>query len=427
MFKIRKWVALGLLAIMGNATAAAVNNPGKNQTGGLYRDIVGIPIIFSSEDWGLALGGAGVVKGLIQPQMTLFGMVIGSSNKSRLGFLGLYNISPPGFDQWLIDVSAYDATQTNNRFFLPGNPEFAMEQAASNDSSLNNFIRDGVRDRRYQADLKYTVPIGAGKDGALAAMLRKHRGDNSTGNWNPLTSGVTTLELRPFFFSQSLDHLQPASESEDSAGVRVKLEYDNRNSVTLPTRGSNTSFTYTWDWGSRSRPSWSTVEFEYSKFFDLGSNRLMKQQVLALNGWVADTPTWNETEVVNGQSVFRRPPSFAGISLGGWNKLRGFSSDRFFGRSAVSYSVEYRVMPQWQPLGSLPIVSSFYDIPWWQWTLFVDVGRVADQFNVKTLHQDMKASVGGGIRFEIEGLTVRTEIAVGSEERFFRIFTSQPF
>ena len=316
MFKIGQRLVLVLLAALGSTASA--DDTGEKQTARLHRDAVGIPIIFSSEDWGVALGAAGVVKGIIQPQMTLFGMAIGSSNKSRLGFLGLYNISPPGFDRWLVDVSAYDATQTDTRFFLSGNPAFAMEQAGSNDSSLENFIRDGVRDRRYHVDLKYTVPIGAGKNGALAALVKKYQGyENNIDTWNPLTSGITTLELRPFFFSQRLDSRQPDSDTEDSIGVRVKLEYDNRNSVTLPTQGSKTSFTYIWDWGSRLRPSWSTVEFQYSKFFNLGSNSLMKQQVLAFNGWIADTPTWNQTEVVNGQTVFRRPPTFMGINLGG--------------------------------------------------------------------------------------------------------------
>ncbi len=53
IFKIRKWVALGLLALVGNRASANADNTNKNQ--GLYRDIVGIPTIFSSEDWGLAL------------------------------------------------------------------------------------------------------------------------------------------------------------------------------------------------------------------------------------------------------------------------------------------------------------------------------------------------------------------------------------
>ena len=426
MCKRGRGLALGLLVLLGNSASA--NNSDNSPSKESRQDIIGIPFIFSSEDWGVAIGGAGVVKGLLQPQMTLFGMAIASNNDSSVGFLGLYNVMVPNLDQLRMDFSIYESIQTNTRIFLPGNPDFAMEQPGSNDSSLANYIRDGLRDKRYQIDFKYTLPIGAGKDGALVAMAKKYRGyESSTNEWNPMTTGITTLELRPFYHSQRLDQLQPGSEADHSAGVRVKLEYDNRNSANLPTRGSKSSFTYTWDWGNSDRPSWSMVELEYSKFFNLGSNSLMRQQVLGLNAWVADTPSWNQTEVVNGQSVYRRPPWFAGINLGGWDKLRGFSSDRFYGRSAVSYSLEYRVMPHWQPLAGLPIIGSFYDIPWWQWTLFADIGRVADNFNLLTLHQDMKTSVGGGIRFQIEGLTVRTEIALGSEERFLRIFVNQPF
>ena len=426
MFNSRKGVVLGgLLLLLGSTPSAdySDNSPGKES----HRDIAGVPFIFSSEDWGVAIGGAGLVKGLLQPQMSLFGMAIASNNDSSFGFLGLYNVMAPGFDQLRMDFSFYKAIQTDTRIFLPGNPGAAMEQAGSNDSGATSAIRDGLRDERYQIDFKYTLPIGAGKDGALVAMAKTRRGYESSTEWNPMTSGITTLNLRPFYLSRRLDQWQPASESDHSAGVVVKLEYDTRNSSTLPTRGSNSSFTYTRDWGSSDRPSWSTVEFEYSKFLNLGSNSLMQQQVLGLNTWVADTPTWNQTEVIDGQSVWRRPPWFAGINLGGQNKLRGFSSDRFSGRSAVSYSIKYRVMPHWQPLGKLPVISSFYDIPWWQWTLFIDLGRVADTFSLQTLHQDMKASVGGGVRFQIEGLTVRTEIAAGSEERFLRIFVNQPF
>ena len=416
MFKSGKGIALGGLLLLLGSMASAGNNSPEPQW-----DIKGLPFIFSSEDWGVAIGGAGLVKGLLQPQMSLFGMAIGSNNDSTVGFLGLYNVMVPGFDQLRMDFSVYQASQTEARIFLPGNLP-----TGSNDSSLDSAIRDGLRDQRYQIDFKYTLPIGAGKDGALVAMAKTHRGYESGTEWNPMTTGITTLTLRPFYLSQRLDQFHPA-EADHSAGVVVTLEYDTRNSASLPTRGSNSSFTYTWDWGNSDRPSWSTVEFEYSKFFNLGSNDLMQQQVLGLNAWVADTPTWNQTEVVNGQSVLRRPLWFAGITLGGWDKLRGFSTERFSGRSALSYSLEYRVMPHWQPLDELPVIGSFYDIPWWQWTLFVDLGRVADDFDLQTLHQDMKASVGGGIRFQIEGLTVRTEMAAGSEERFLRIFVNQPF
>lgn len=427
MIGTRKTLTVGLLALL-NSSYSLAEDPTDSKSGSLYQEAIGVPFLFSSEDWGMALGGAGVVKGLVQPQMTLFGTVIGSSNGTKMGYLGLYNVMVPGLDQWQMDFSVLESSLTETNYFLPGNSNYPDEKPGSNDSHLENSVRTGGREQHYQVHVQYTLPIGDGKDGALAAMAKKSRGyESSKTHWNPMTTGITALELQPYYQSQKLDDFQPEHEADESAGVRLTLEYDNRNASHLPTRGSRTSFTYTYDRGSEDRPDWSTVEFEFSKFFSLGSNDLMNQQVLALNAWVADTPTWNDTTTINGEEVFRRAPSFAGINLGGWDKLRGYSSDRFYGRSAVSYSLEYRMMPKWQPLEDLPIIGPMYDIPWWQWTLFVDAGRVADDFDVQELHQDMKTSFGGGIRFRVEGVTVRTEVASGAEETFFRVFVNQPF
>ena len=79
MFNSRKGVVLGgLLLLLGSTPSAdfSDNSPGKES----HRDIAGVPFIFSSEDWGVAIGAAGLVKGLLQPQMSLFGMAIASNN-----------------------------------------------------------------------------------------------------------------------------------------------------------------------------------------------------------------------------------------------------------------------------------------------------------------------------------------------------------
>lgn len=83
-------------------------------------------------------------------------------------------------------------------------------------------------------------------------------------------------------------------------------------------------------------------------------------------------------------------------------------------------------MPDWQPLQNWPIFD-LYNVPWWQWVVFTDVGRVADEYNLATLHQDMRSSFGGAIRFQIEGIVVRTEMAWSSEESVFRVMVNQPF
>ena len=393
----------------------------------------GVPFLFSSNDWGLAYGAAGVISGIGLPQMTLFGTVVGSSNNNLLGFVGLYNVMVPEWDQIQFDFSILEADYQHSTYFVAGSPTFMNEQPGSNDSSYENAIVTSAREQYYRMHMRYTLPIGAGRDGAMQATFRKNRGYEQAGyEWNPATSGITTLELQPFYQLVSMDTHQPASEADKAMGLRFILEYDNRNSSSLPTRGSTSSITYTRDWGSSDRTGWTTVEMAFSKYFDLGSNDYFNQQVIAVNGWLADTPTWNKTTTIDsqtadGQTAYRRPPFFAGVTLGDWDQLRGYSTDRFYGRSAVSYSLEYRVMPHWQPMQDIPLLGSIYDMPWWQWALFVDAGRVSDSLDFKDLHTDMKASVGVGLRFQIEGITVRTEVAAGTEDWFWRVFINQPF
>lgn len=390
-------------------------------------DFAGIPFLFSSEDWGTALGGAGLIKGIGQPQASLFGTAIASSNGSAMAYAGLYNLIIPGFDQMLVSVNGLYGDYTQSRYYLPGNPDFSGEQPGSNESSKENFITPGSIEQSYSARFKYIFPIAEGRNGALSSLKQDALGNAAAGKvWNPLISGISSFDIQPFYESVKLeDH--STDSADEAAGIRLSLDYDNRNASQLPTQGSQTTFTYTRDWGSESRADWTTWQFEFSKFFNLGSNDYLDQQVIALNAWLADTPTWNDTTDVNGVEEYKRPPSFAGVSLGGWDKLRGYNTERFHGRSAVSYSLEYRAVPLWQPLENLAVIGPLYDIPWWQWTLFVDAGRVADDFDLRELHTDMKYSVGGGIRFKVEGVTVRTEIASSKEDNRLRIFINQPF
>ena len=418
--------ALGLLSLNGHAATLKQASTEPNSSDKSIR--AAVPFLFSSEDWGLTYGAAGVMSGVGQPQMTLFGTFLGSSKDNYLGYVGLYNMMIPGWDQVQFDLNILEADYKSSTYFLPGNPDYPDESAGSRDSSYDNSVKTAAREQHYQLRMRYTLPVGAGRDGALMASARKSRGYQNAGyEWNPEDSGITTLELQPFYQSQRLEQYQPEHDADSVAGVRFIFEYDNRNSTSLPTRGNVTTLTYTKDWGSDDRPSWATMEFEFSQFLDLGSNSYMNQQVLALNGWIADTPTWNDTTTVQGQARYHRPPSYAGVTLGGWDKLRGYSTDRFHGRSAVSYTLEYRVMPKWQPMEDMPVLGPLYDIPWWQWALFLDMGQISDRFSLSELHKDMKASAGLGVRFKVEGVTVRADMASGSESLFWRIFINQPF
>ena len=85
MIGTKRTLTLGLLTLL-NSCVVSADDSAKSES--LYKEAIGAPFLFSSEDWGMAFGGAGVVKGLIQPQMTLFGTVIGSSNGTKIGLSG---------------------------------------------------------------------------------------------------------------------------------------------------------------------------------------------------------------------------------------------------------------------------------------------------------------------------------------------------
>jgi outer membrane protein assembly factor BamA len=196
------------------------------------------------------------------------------------------------------------------------------------------------------------------------------------------------------------------------------LDWDNRDSVRNPSKGSHTALTTTVGAQSwQSEELWTKVEFQNSQYFALGPlGELFDQQVLAFDFYTADTPNWNN----------ERPPEQEQVSLGGLYRLRGYTSGRFHGRSAVHYSAEYRVIPEWQPLDEIPLLN-YYDLPWWQWVFFAEAGRVADQYDLKTLHKDMKWNLGGAVRFQVEGIVVRAEYAQGADEGTFRVMINQPF
>lgn len=386
-------------------------------------DVRAVPFLMYLEDWGWTFALGGVAKGVVQPQATVFGGGAFSENGTYLGYAGLFNFMVPGWDQVMFDLSLLENDFNESRFFLSNNPG---RRAGGNDSDINDLVHSPAHDKHYRFFMKYTLPMGDGRDGALAAEKKRTFGYDVSPEWNPVASGITSLQVEPYYRSRKLDNY-PDLEANTSAGIITTLEYDNRNSRIRPTRGSNTKLRMTYDPGSSNRPDWLTMEFQFSKFFSLGSSNFLDERVIALNGWLADTPTWNSKTDINGHEVYRRPPSYAGVRLGGFDRLRGYAGVRFHGRSAVLYSAEYRMVPHWQPLGALPVIGPLYHIPWWQWTLFADVGRVADDFDLGELHFDMKYTVGGGMRFMIEGITVRLELVSSPEDTFTRVFINQPF
>ena len=80
----------------------------------------------------------------------------------------------------------------------------------------------------------------------------------------------------------------------------------------------------------------------------------------------------------------------------------------------MNYVVELRNAPVSNPFPRIPLINKLY-IPWWEWILFTEVGRVADNYSFSDLHSNMKVSVGAGIRVSVEGLIVRADSAVSED------------
>ncbi|WP_394230161.1 BamA/TamA family outer membrane protein [Shewanella colwelliana] len=387
----------------------------------LKSEFIAVPFIFSTETLSTAVGGAGVLKHAGQMQASVLAVGLGSANDSWVTYLAANSYQLPKLEQWLFSAEFYRASYKQGIYFIDtdrGESMLTANQPSSGQLTETERVITLGDESYAKLHMKYVLPWGRGVNGAAKSLVPA----TEALSWNPLTSGVSSLTVSPFYRMQQLqgyDYLP-----DESQGVALQLGWDNRDNGKNSTQGGQTRLTLTRDFGSASRSSWTTWEFEQSLFLSLGQSDWFAKQVLAFNLYLADTPTWQSGNLDTGE--YHRPPSFVGVSLGGFNKLRGYAGQQFVGRSAVLYSAEYRMQPKWQPLTTLPLFN-LYHIPWWQWTLFAETGQVSDEFTVESLHQDMKWTLGAGVRFEVEGIVVRTDFAVSEQGGQFWVMVNQPF
>lgn len=385
-------------------------------------DIEVIPYIFSTESLGVAGGLVGLWKGAGQPQAAVFGTVLGSNKGSWMGFVSANNYALSPQSRFLFGAQAYEA---DFKQF-----DYHLGLDASNHSNPNQMIRANSREALHHLSMRYFFPMGSAVHQPIYATLTPHR---QVKGYTPWQSGITSFELRPFYQSRTLEqttnqtHSSDFSDATEVWAIASQLRWDNRNQSDNPNYGNFSEITITANIATDDAPSWWKWEASHSWYLNLGAiQNYIEQQSLAFNIYTADTPTWNQTQTIQGQTMYRRPPEFAAPSLGGLYRLRGYPTGRFVDRSALSYSMEYRVNPTWQPLGDVPVFN-WYQIGWWQWVAFAEMGRVANAYDLVQLHQDMKWTLGGGVRFQIEGVVVRTEMASSSEGASMRIMVNQPF
>jgi len=401
------------------------------QSKGMQNQTLYIPYMFSSETFETALGLA-VLSGnfLGQKQMSVAGTIFGSSNGSVLGALKISKYQAAIAPRVFIDLFVLGARYQALRIYAGKNPKFPGERPGSNDSSAENYTRQHAWEGRVEIPFRYLLPIGAGKEEALHTYYLK-RGlliSGATGGegWDPADGGQTFITLRPAFRKQFIT----TSNDEfhvNTLNLRMGLEYDNRDFTLNPSRGSFQRIAYTRDWGMlEDSTSWDFTELDLTKYFSLTRLLPFRQSVLALNAWTGYSPSW-ETEEVDGQDVIsHRPPYFEGAKLGTLDRMRGYAGNRFTGKAAIYYGAEFRVIPNWNPFPSIPLINRF-DIPWWQWAVIGEVGRVADHYNLSTLHTDMKWDAGVSIRAMIQKAIGRFDIVYSPEAISFVVMAGHPF
>jgi len=208
-------------------------------------------------------------------------------------------------------------------------------------------------------------------------------------------------------------------------GLEVSLFRDNRDFKINPSTGSALRLKGQRDFGLLdSSNSWTVLDGEFSKYFSLGKSDWFRQRVLAFDFWTAYSPTWNEKS--NGD-IENGAPSFAGATLGGLWRLRGYPTQRFSDKAAIYYAAEMRFIPRWNPFDRWPWLQKYLGIQWLQFVPFVEIGRVAPVWSVNRLHESMKWDAGLGVRFWAKGLVARIDSAVSDEGYHVQMMVAQPF
>ena len=376
-----------------------------------------IPYTFYTDSFELALGAGAASYGYGQPQLSLVGTAFATTNNSWgvLGHAGNLRLRP--LDRLFMDSMAGYIRYENKMSYVPGNPEFPDEPAGSNDSTKENFIETPARSGFGELRLRYLLPIGFARDTIINTFVIEDgllvAGTTGGWAWNPMTSGRTYIELDFFYEEQELA-TDAGNQIYNTNGLRFQLEYNNTDFSVNPSHGSRQLVRLARDFGSgNSSGSWTTGEIDLAKYIDLGSGQRFRQRVLALGLWTSTAFSGS-------------PPFYKGPRLGGMYRLRGYRQNRFHDQSAIYYSVELRVIPDWALLRYVDHLGPF-QFSWWQFVTFAEVGRVSPVYSLSELHRDMKWNVGVGLRTLVKSILLRADLAFSKEGAYLSAMVGHAF
>lgn len=390
-----------------------------------------LPFLFRTETSDVALG-VSYNRGKPETPAKLFVAGYGTFNSSYGLVLDLAQFQLAQC-RWFFDFRGAIGWHTDQRFYGDLGTENGEIEGGTNESDPDDFFQGEGWTGHAEAVFSYTLPIGHGRsrgvhryeteDGLLVAD------PSGGGRWNPRTGGRTFLTLTPFYQVRTLEITEDNIEQfppllglrvgdiamHKTNGIRLGLEYDNRDYLPSPARGSLQRLGLDRDFGwFDSTGSWTSMEGEYRKYLSLGSSKHVRQNVFAIRAWTAYSKSMERIQLPEFSFVVRSPPSNMGATLGGSSRLRAYATGRFSDRAAIYYSAEWRLIPRWDPLGHTKMAGAL-GWGWWQFVLIAEIGRVAPTWQLSTLHEEMKWSTGVGARLMLGKQIFRLSLN-GSDE-----------
>jgi len=420
------FIVLSLLVLTASSAYGQGIRVGPN--GEFSSQTLSLPYAFYNDSFGFAVGYVHGVVGRPQKQATLLATAMAGTKGSAMGFLVGRDLQLPRIERLFLDPIISVGYFKDNDAYINGNSDFSDERAGSNDSDKDNFVEGDGWDNFFRLRLKYLLPMGGGREQIIATYKIKdgllESGGTGGTSLNPLTSGRSYLELRPFYRSQQIDG-EDVDETVKTNGLDFSVFWDNRDFYANPSRGFGLRGKLSRDFGwLNSTNSWTNVEGEFDCYIPFEWGNWLRQGVIALDYWTSYSPTWDEQP---GGKIENRPPAYTGSTLGGLWRMRGYPSQRFNDKAAVYYSAELRLIPRWNPFERWDWVQKYVGIQWLQFVPFVEVGRVAPSWNIETLHSDMKWCLGLGIRAWAKGIVARIDTAVSEEDFKIQMMIAQPF
>ncbi len=375
-----------------------------------------VPYAFASEAMGFVFGVAGGIGGLPQEQSNIFATTLISDMGAAAlyGFFTDYQFSR--LPRLFLDAGIGLGEFPQQRAYLDTGPIGNNPPAGSNDSSSTNFFDADGFSNWIELDFKYLLGIGHAKYTPVNTYTLSNGllvgGASGGGVFNPFKSGRSYVQLS--LFHQDRDYEKADSPLPlSTTGYKLSFKYDNTDFPINPSSGSILDIGLRRDPGSY-EDSWTVGELEFSHFFKLTPGAHTEQSVIAINAWTAHT--FSDA----------RPPHYFGATLGGLYRLRAYPIERFHDNSAIYYSAEYRVIPKSDLLRKLTFLD-FVNLDWWSIAAFVELGRVAPEWDFDELHDSMKSDVGLSLRVMANQNIARLDLVWSEDDAAAWLMYGHPF